>query len=71
MIVVAEEAMDDAIHFFGPISAQTQRILFNLRFGSELPRWLSWHYVAHSRYVGRLFIVIRIVQQGCAVLQEK
>lgn len=31
VIVVAEETMDNAIHFFGPVSAQTQGILFNLR----------------------------------------
>ena len=71
MVIVAEEAVDDAIHFFGPVSAQTQGILFNLRLGSELSRGLSWHDIAHRRDVGRLFVVVRIIQQGCAVLQEE
>lgn len=71
MIIIAKETMNDAIHLFGPISTQAQRIFFNLWFRGKLPRSLSWHYITHCRNIGLLFVVVRIVQKSSAVLQEK
>lgn len=71
MIVVAEETMNDAVHLFGSISAQTQRIFFIWWLRPKVSGRLSWHYVAHCRDIGRLLVIIGIVQQSSTVLKEK